>query len=110
MTETAVRLGGLILIAGAALLGAAIVRVAFYQVVTEPFTPGVGLAFLLASILLLVSLPSLHARQAEAAGWLGLGAEFSYNFLFSEQFVPTGMGATNDTNMWNVAFSAILYL
>jgi hypothetical protein len=72
MTETTVRLGGLILIAGAALLGAAIVRVAFYPVVNEPFTPGVGLAFLLASILLLVSLPSLHARQAQAAGWLGL--------------------------------------
>jgi hypothetical protein len=48
--------------------------------------------------------------QITPVRWLGLGAEASYNFLFSEQFVPVGMGATNDTNMWNVAFVANIYL
>ena len=72
MTETALRWGGLVAVAGAVLLGAVIVRVAFYPVVTESFTPGLSLLFLLASILLLVSLPGLYARQASVAGWLGL--------------------------------------
>ncbi len=72
MTELSMRWGGLVVIAGAVLLGAAIVRVSFYPVVTEPFTPGISLVCLLASILLLVSLPGLYARQADAAGWLGL--------------------------------------
>jgi hypothetical protein len=72
MPDIALRWGGLALIAGALLLGAAIVRVSLSPAVTEPFTPGVSLIFLLASVLLLISLPSLYARQAGAAGWLGL--------------------------------------
>jgi hypothetical protein len=72
MNEMALRWGGPVLIVGAALLGAATVRVSLSPAVTEPFTPGVSLTFLLASVLLLVSLPSLYARQAGAAGWLGL--------------------------------------
>jgi hypothetical protein len=72
MIETALRWGGLVAVAGALLLGAVIVRVAFYPVVTEPFTPGLSLTTLLAAILLVVALPGLYARQAQAAGWLGL--------------------------------------
>jgi hypothetical protein len=72
MADLALRWAGPVLIAGAVLLGAAIVRVAFLPAVTEPFTPGLSLAFLLAAILLLVALPGLYARQAGAAGGLGL--------------------------------------
>jgi len=54
------------------LLGAAIIRVSFNSVVNEPFSPGISFVFVLASVLLLISLPGLYARQAEAAGWLGL--------------------------------------
>jgi hypothetical protein len=44
------------------------------------------------------------------ARWLGVGAEASYNFLWSEQFVPRGMEAGNNTNMWNVAATLNFYL
>jgi hypothetical protein len=42
--------------------------------------------------------------------WLGVGAEASYNFLWDQQFVPRGMEATNNTNMWNVAATLNFYL
>jgi len=38
----------------------------------EVFSPGVARLFLLSSIFLLLSLPAMYARQADAAGWLGL--------------------------------------
>jgi hypothetical protein len=38
----------------------------------QPFSPGVSLLLLLSSIALLLSLPAVYARQAGAAGWLGL--------------------------------------
>jgi hypothetical protein len=72
MADMALRLGGIILIVGAALLGAAIVLVSFVPVVNRPFPQHVSLLFLLAAILLLLSLPAMYARQAQAAGWLGL--------------------------------------
>ena len=72
MTETALKWSGLVAVAGAVLLGLAIVRVSFYPVVTEAFSPGLSLTFLVAAILLLIALPGLYARQAPTAGWLGL--------------------------------------
>ena len=72
MTNTAVRWNGLFLIVGAILLGAAIIQVSFNPVVNQQFTPGISLFFLLSSILLLLSLPGMYAKQANAAGWLGL--------------------------------------
>ena len=72
MIDIALRLSGIALMVGAALLGVAIVLVSFVSVVNQPFPPRVSLLFLLAAILLLLSLPAMYARQAEAAGWLGL--------------------------------------
>ena len=72
MTEIAFRWSGIVLILGAALLGAAIVMVALKPVMEQPFTPGVSLLMLLSAILLLLSLPAMYARQANAAGGLGL--------------------------------------
>ena len=72
MADMALRLGGIVLIVGAALLGAAIVLVSFVPVVNRPFPQHISLLFLLAAILLLLSLPAMYARQAQAAGWLGL--------------------------------------
>lgn len=72
MAETAYRWGGIVLVVGAALLGTAIVLVSLKPVMNEVFTPGVARLFLLASIFLLLSLPAVFARQAHAAGWLGL--------------------------------------
>jgi hypothetical protein len=72
MTDAALRLGAILLIVGAALLGTAIVMVSFTPVMTRPLSPRVSLLLLLAAILLLLSLPAMYAKQAQAAGWLGL--------------------------------------
>lgn len=72
MAKTALHWGRLLLIAGAALLGVAIVLVSLNPVMNQPFSPGISYLFLLSAIFLLVSLPGMYARQANAAGWLGL--------------------------------------
>ena len=72
MSEIAFRWSGILLVAGAALLGIAIVLVSLKPVINQVFSPGVALLFLLSSIFLLLSLPAMYARQANAAGWLGL--------------------------------------
>ncbi len=72
MPDIATRLGGVVLIVGAVLLGAAIVVVSFTPAVNQPLPPGVSLLFLLAALFLFLSLPALYARQAQATGWLGL--------------------------------------
>ena len=66
------RWSGLFLIAGAALLGVVIVRISFNPVVNQQFTPGISAFLLLSSMLLLISLPGMYARQADSAGWPGL--------------------------------------
>jgi hypothetical protein len=71
MIDIVVRSSGLLLIVGAALLGTATLIVSLNPVVSQPFSPLVGLLFLLAAIFLLLSLPAMYARQASAAGWLG---------------------------------------
>jgi hypothetical protein len=72
MDYTALRLSGLLLIGGAALLGVAIVILSFKPVINQVFSPRISLLLLLSSILLLLSLPGMYARQAGVAGWLGL--------------------------------------
>src|SRR5579859_7417780 len=72
MIEMALRLSGIVQILGAALLGVSIVLISFNPVVNQAFSPRVSLLFLLSSLLLLLSLPAMYARQAQAAGWLGL--------------------------------------
>jgi uncharacterized membrane protein YecN with MAPEG domain len=71
MTEIAYRWSGILLIVGAVLLGAAIVILSLKPVMNRPFSPSISL-LLLSAILLLLSLPAVYARQANAAGWLGL--------------------------------------
>jgi hypothetical protein len=72
MSEIAFRGSGILLILGAALLGIVIVVISLKPVINQPFTPGVSLLLLLSALLLLLSLPAVYARQAAAAGWLGL--------------------------------------
>jgi hypothetical protein len=72
MAEIAFRWSGILLVVGAALLGAAIVILSLKPVMNQVFSPGVSLFLLVSSMLLLLSLPAMYARQANAAGWLGL--------------------------------------
>lgn len=72
MTEIALRGSGALLVVGAALLGSAIVSISLRPVEGQVFSSGVSLLLLLAAVALLLSLPALYARQAGAAGWLGL--------------------------------------
>ncbi len=64
MADIAVRLSGIVLIVGAALLGMAIVLVSFTPVVNQRFPPRISLLFLLAAIALLLALPAMYAAQA----------------------------------------------
>jgi hypothetical protein len=72
MLDTALRLSGIVLMAGAALLGIAIVMISITPVINQPLPPRLSLLFLFSATMLLLSLPAMYARQAEAAGWLGL--------------------------------------
>ena len=71
MPDFAFRWNGVFLIAGAALLGIAIVVISLKPVQNQLISPGASLLLLLASVLLLVSLPAVYARQSGASGWLG---------------------------------------
>jgi len=72
MSENAVRWSGLPLIAGAVLLVAAIVLVAVNPGPSGLLLPVTTSCFLMSALLLLLALPGFYARQADAAGWLGL--------------------------------------
>lgn len=72
MAEIAFHWSGMSLVLGAALLGVAIVTISLKPVMDQAISPGASLLLLLAAILLLLSLPAMYARQANAAGWLGL--------------------------------------
>ena len=72
MTNNIFRWSGLLLIAGAVLLGAAIVMVAMKPAVSQPLSPQASLLLLLSAILLLLALPAMYGRQADTAGWIGL--------------------------------------
>jgi hypothetical protein len=72
MADIAIHWSGVLLVAGAALLGAGIIWTALKPVVNQALSPQVSRLFLIAAILLLLSLPGMYARQANASGWLGL--------------------------------------
>jgi hypothetical protein len=72
MGAKAIRWSGLPLIGGAVLLAAAILMVAAEPATNQGFPPLTNICFLLAGLLLVVGLPGFYARQAQAAGWLGL--------------------------------------
>lgn len=72
MTEIAIRWSGSLLILGAVLLGTAIVIASFAPETTQQLPPLSNALMFLSAALLLLSLPSMYARQANAAGWLGL--------------------------------------
>ena len=72
MSEIAFRWSGILLAVGAALLGVSIVITALKPVINPVLSPEISRLLLLASILLLLSLPAMYLRQADAAGWLGL--------------------------------------
>lgn len=72
MTDHALRLSGVPLMGGAALLGFAIVMLSFDPVINQLFSPRISWLLLLSAILLLLSLPGMYAKQAGSAGWLGL--------------------------------------
>jgi hypothetical protein len=72
MTEIAFRWSGILLAVGAALLGVAIVILSIKPVINQVFSPGISLLMLVSSMLLLLTLPAMYARQASSAGWLGL--------------------------------------
>ncbi len=72
MTNIAIRWSGLLLIIGAALLGTAVVLASFAPKITQQLPPLANTLLFSASASLLLSLPSMYAKQADAAGWLGL--------------------------------------
>jgi hypothetical protein len=72
MSEIVFRWSGIVLILGAALLGIAIIVISLKPVINQPILPAGSILLLLSAILLLLSLPAMYARQANAAGWLGL--------------------------------------
>lgn len=72
MNDTAIRWGGLLLIVGAFFFATAVVMISFNPVINQPLSPRISLFLLLSSICWLLSLPAMFARQASAAGWLGL--------------------------------------
>ena len=72
MKTIAIQWSGLLLIVGAVLLGAGLVTASFAPEMTQQLPRLANVLLFLASILLLLSLPAMYARQADAAGWLGL--------------------------------------
>jgi hypothetical protein len=72
MSEIVYRWSGFVLILGAVLLGIAIVVFSSKPVINQTIPPAASTLLLLSAILLLLSLPAMYARQANAAGWLGL--------------------------------------
>ncbi|MFN8482263.1 MAG: hypothetical protein U0768_04265 [Anaerolineae bacterium] len=72
MAEITFRWSGILLILGATLLGAAIVVVSFTPVVNRPLSSHISLLLLLSAALLLLSLPAVYVKQAQAGGWVGL--------------------------------------
>lgn len=72
MKTIVIQWSGLLLIVGAVLLVAALFIALFTPEITQQLPPLANALMFHASILLLLSLPAMYARQADAAGWLGL--------------------------------------
>ncbi|HET7009387.1 MAG TPA: hypothetical protein VFI11_01310 [Anaerolineales bacterium] len=72
MSDPASRVFSILLVVGAALLTASIVFLSTRPVMGQVLSPGLSTLLFLASIALLISLPSMYARQSTASGTLGL--------------------------------------
>lgn len=72
MKNIAIRWSGLLLIIGATLLVAALFISLSAPEITQQLPLLANALMFPASILLLLSLPAMYARQADSAGWLGL--------------------------------------
>ena len=72
MIKIAIQWSGLLLIVGAAFLVTALFIALSTPEITEQLPPLANTLLFLASTFLLLSLPAMYARQADAAGWLGL--------------------------------------
>lgn len=74
MLNMAVRWSGVLLIVGVVLLGAAALTVSFSPAnpAKQLLSPRTNLLLFISSILVILSLPGMYARQAEASGGLGL--------------------------------------
>ena len=72
MINKAIRRSGLLLIIGAALLVVALGMPSSTQEMNQQLPPLTNALLFISSILFLLSLPAMYARQADAAGWLGL--------------------------------------
>jgi hypothetical protein len=72
MLEIYYRLNGILLAFGAVLFGAAVLTIVTRPVNYQTLSSRTSLLLLVSAISLLLSLPALYFRQAEAAGWLGL--------------------------------------
>lgn len=73
MLNTAARWSGLLLIAGSALLAIALLAMSFTPAGDRPLgSQLVTVPLLFSSMLLMLALPAMYARQAEAAGMTGL--------------------------------------
>ncbi|HET8568960.1 MAG TPA: hypothetical protein VFM93_08250 [Candidatus Limnocylindria bacterium] len=78
MGDVAIRAAGLATIAAAVLFGMAMIPVALDPSMGRRLPSTASLPLLGSAVLLVVSLPAIYARQAEASGWIGLGG---YVFL-----------------------------
>jgi len=72
MTNTAIRWSGLLQIIGAALLVVAVAISSSTPETSQQLPPLANALLFISSILFLLSLPAMYARQANATGWLGL--------------------------------------
>lgn len=72
MLEKAHRWSGMVLIAGAVVLALAFISISLQPVDNPILTPASSLLLLLAAFLLLISLPGVYLKQADASGGLGL--------------------------------------
>src|SRR5262249_61002970 len=72
MAETSIRWSGVVLLVGAALLGAGIVSAALHPAADQSLAPLTSVLLLFSCLLLLLALPGKYAKQANATGGLGL--------------------------------------
>jgi len=117
MIKTALRWSGVALVAGALVLGAAMV-LGSLTLPGQFFSPLVSLLLLVGSLLLMLALPGMYARQAEAAGWLGLlgyvllavGNVLLIGFAAAPLFNPsiTGLGEEESVAAFLLALALIL--
>ena len=77
MVETTIRWSGLALVAGALLMGAALAMVSLRLPVQLP-TPLASMILLVASLLIMLALPGMYARQSEAAAGLDWWATYCW--------------------------------